>query len=328
MKEKILFLVIVLFCIVCSQKRNEDLYTVGILQVNDAPTLNTTRDGFIRALEDQGLENGKNIRLQIRNAFGDIPQLQRFAQEYVAQGVHMIVALSTPSLQAALHATRSIPIIFASVANPYRAGAGESANEHLSNVSGVSSRGPISQSLAFVKRLLPDVLRIGTLWTPSELNSNYYLELARESASDLGLEIIAVPIASASEVLLSAQVLINKRIDAIYQISDNTINEAFEAIGEVANENSIPLFGGFLLSTQAGACAAMGWDFFDMGYRAGQMAIKVKEGEDLSEIPFETMDRALLYINVEAAQKQGVEFPEEILKSVDKIVVFHNENIN
>ncbi len=257
-----------------------------------------------------------------------MPEIQRIAERFVRQKVDMIAAFSTTSLQAALHATRDIPIIFSSVANPYLAGAGASAEDHLNNVSGVSSLGPIKQSLDFIKEILPEVKRIGTLYTPSELNSNFYLELAIESAADLGLEMVAVPITNPSEVLLSAQVLINKKIDAIYQISDNTINDSFDALGEVAAENTLPLFGGFLLSTQLGACAAMGWDFFDMGKRSGKIAIRVKNGENPANIPFQFMTEVLLHINSSVAKSQGIEFSDEILKRADRILVSENNLSN
>jgi putative ABC transport system substrate-binding protein len=187
-------------------------------------------------------------------------------------------------------------------------------------VTGVSSAGPIKQSLAFIKDIIPNARRIGTLWTPYEINSNYYLEVARDTAAELGLDIVAVPIANSSEVLLSSQVLINKKIDVIYQISDNTINDSFEALGLVAAENNIPLFGGFLSSTKLGACASMGWDFFDMGYRTGKIALQIKNGDKPSDIPFQHMDNVLLYINLDTANKQGVEFPDEILKRADKVI--------
>jgi putative ABC transport system substrate-binding protein len=302
------------------KKDHKDLYTIGIFQVDDAPTLNEVRKGFLRALEDDGLVDGVNVRLIIRNGMGDIPEVQRIAQEFVGEKVDMIVALSTPSLQAALHASHQIPIIFSSVANPYLAGAGKSAQDHKANVSGVSSRGPIKESVVFLKEILPQAQRIGTLWTPAEINSAFYLELAREAASELGMEIVAIPIANKSEVLLTAQALVNKRIDAIYQISDNTINASFEAVGRVAEENGIPLLGGFLLSTHLGACAALGWDFFDMGYKAGLMALRVKNGESPGDIPFQYMDKIRLYLNLNAAKKQNVEFSEDVLKKADEII--------
>ncbi|MGD8538863.1 MAG: ABC transporter substrate-binding protein [Candidatus Aminicenantes bacterium] len=319
MKKTLICLLIALFFIASCQKESKSLYTIGIFQINDAPTMNVSRDSFIRALNDQGLRDGENVRLILRNAMGDIPEAQRLAQEFVSERVDMIVAFSTPCFQAAMHATRDIPIVFSSVANPYLAGARTSDENRVSNVAGVSSRGPIKESLSFIREVMPDAVRIGTLWTPSELNSGYYLELAKESANDHGFEIVTVPVTNASEVLLSTQVLINKNIDAIYQISDNTINAAFEAVGEVASENGVPLFGGHPYSTRLGACAALGWDFSEMGYKAGLIAIRVKNGEDPANIPFLYMNEVKLSLNLEAAQNQGILFSEDIRERADEI---------
>ena len=321
MRKAVFFVIFLLFinAVSCRQKQ-DDLYTFGVFQMNDVPHLNEVRRGFIQALENKGFFDGDNIRLVYRNALGNIPEVHRIAKELVKEDVDIMVAISTQSLQAALHTTKNTPIVFSSVANPYLAGAGKTADDHLENVTGVSSRGPIKQSLEFIKTVLPDVKRIGTIWTPSELNSEYYLDLVREGAEELGFEIAAVPIANKSEVLLSAQMLINKQIDAIYQISDNTINASFEAVGKVAEENGIPLFGGFLGSTELGACAALGWNFFDMGYQSGQIAIDVMKGANPGNIPFQYMEDVLLHINLPAAKKQGVYFSEEILALADKVI--------
>ncbi len=314
----LILLFVLLFC--SCQKEKPDLYTLGIFWFTDAPTLNDVRRGVQAALEDNGLFDKANIRLDLRNAKGSIPEAQKIAKELVEDEVDMIIVFSTPCLQAVLHATRTIPIVFSSVANPFLAGAGKSENDHLSNVTGISSRGPIKESLLFIKEVLPDVKIIGTLWTPSELNSGYYLELAREGAEELNLEIKAVSIASASEILLSAQVLINEKIDAIYQISDNTINASFEIIGRVAEENAIPLFGGFPPHTLNGACAAMGWDFYAMGYKAGQIALQVKNGSNPKDIPIQYMKEIKLHLNLEAARKQGIVFEDDIIERADEIV--------
>lgn len=316
--SSLILLFVLLFC--GCQKEKPDLYTLGIFWFTDAPTLNDVRRGVQAALEDNGLFDKANIRLDLRNAKGSIPEAQKIAKELVADEVDMIIVFSTPCLQAVLHATRTIPIVFSSVANPFLAGAGKSENDHLSNVTGISSRGPIKESLLFIKEVLPDVKIIGTLWTPSELNSGYYLELAREGAEELNLEIKAVSIASANEILLSAQVLINEKIDAIYQISDNTINASFEVIGRVAEENAIPLFGGFPPHTLNGACAAMGWDFYAMGYKAGQIALQVKNGTSPNDIPIQYMKEIKLHLNLEAARKQGIVFEDYIIERADEIV--------
>jgi len=320
MKKTFILLLSVSVLLLACSKKEEALYTIGIFQINDAPTMTVVRDAFIQALSDNGLRNGENVKLIVKNAMGDIPEAQRIAQSFVAQEVDMIVAFSTPCFQAALHASRDIPIVFSSVANPYLAVAGTSDENRFRNVTGVSSKGPIKETLTFIKDVLPEAHRIGTLWTPSELNSKFYLDLAIENADKLGMEIVAVPIANSSEVLLSTQVLINEKIDAIYQISDNTINAAFEAVGKLAGENGVPLFGGQPYSTRLGACAAMGWDFFDMGYKAGEIALRVKNGEDPASIPFQYMSDVKLNLNLEAAKKQGILFSEEIINRADEIL--------
>ncbi len=301
-------------------REEENLYTIGIFQVDDAPHLNSVREGFLRALEEAGLKDGVNIRLLIRNGMGNIPEVQSIAQEFVSYRVDLVVPISTPCLQAALHASSEVPIVFSSVAAPFLAGAGRSVDDHLPNVTGVSSRGPIKECLTFIKEVLPGVRMIGTLWTPSELNSKYYLDLTKEGAAELGLEVVAVPVHNKAGVLIAAQVLMNKKIDAIYQISDNTINASFEAVSRVADENVIPLFGGAVYHTRGGACAAMGWDFTDMGYKTGKIALRIKNGERPADIAIQYMSDIKLYLNLIAARKQGVEFPEGAFIRADEIL--------
>lgn len=324
-KARKLLLFFIAGCVLVSGCRRPEkpLYTIGYLQLVESMTNSDVRRGFIEALQDGGLKDGINVRLKILNALGDISQVQRIAQDFVTQNVDMIVAVSTPGLQAALIATQKIPIVFTSVANPYLTRAGVSPTAHLANVTGVMSDSavPIRRMLSFIREVLPRAKRIGTLWTPSERNSEYYLELVRAAAEELNVEIVAVPVTNSSEVLLAAQVLVNKKIDVIYQISDNTINASFEAIGKVAEENGLPLFGGFPMSTQVGACAAMGWDFYDMGYRSGQVAIRVKNGENPAGIPFQGMTSVKLHLNLKAAEKQGVKLSSEILQRASDIIV-------
>lgn len=320
MKQKVLLPFLLFLLLFGCSKKTEKLYTFGIFQITDSPTLIETRKGFIKALTDSGLRDGVNVRLEIRNAMGDMTEARRIAQQFVRERTDAIVALSTPCLQAALMASQKIPIIFSSVANPQLLGVGRSAEQHLRNVTGVASAGPVKQMLALIREVLPGARRIGTLWTPAELNSDFYLRVARENAAELGFEIIAVPVANATEVLFAAQLLLNEKVDVLFPISDNTINSSFESVGRVAEENGIPLFAGILVGARLGACAAMGWDFSEMGYRTGQIAIRVKNGEDPGRIPLQAMTRNHLILNLEAARKQGVKFPPAVIQRADEVI--------
>jgi putative tryptophan/tyrosine transport system substrate-binding protein len=302
------------------RKPAEKLFTLGIFQITDAPTLNEARKGFIQALMDNGLRDGVNVRLVVRNAMGDVTEARRIAQEFVDQRTDMIIALSTQCLQAAMMAAPRVPVIFTSVANPHLLGVGRTAENHSRNITGVASTAPIQQTLTLIREVLPGARKIGTIWTPAELNSEYYLQLLREEAGELGFEVVAVPVANVNEVLLSGQILLNKRVDLFFPISDNTINASFESLGRLARENAVPLFGGFPLFTRLGACAAMGWDFFEMGYKTGEIATRVKNGEDPGRIPIQSMSRVRLHLNLAAAKLQGVEFSPRVMGRADDII--------
>jgi len=316
----ILIILIPVISLACRPSSQNGVYRIGYFQLVDSMTAAEARRGFFQALQDSGLWPSESVEIEVRNALGEIPKVQEIAEDFVRKKKNLIVANSTPCLQAAIMATRHIPIVFMAVANPFLVNAGRTAENHLPNVTGVTSTGPIAQTLALIKEVLPMAKRVGTLWTPSELNSEYYLQLAREAAQNLGLEIVAVPVGSSQDVLVAAQILASKKIDCFFPISDNTINPAFPLVARVAEENTIPLFGSFLLAVRSGACAALGVDFFSMGYEAGKLVERIKKGEDPAKIPFVFPQEIKLYLNLVAARKQGITFPENILKMAQEII--------
>ena len=301
-------------------KESGRLYTLGIFQITDSPTLATLRKSFIQALAEAGYRDGINIRLEVRNAMGDVTEAQRIAREFVDTKVDAIVALSTPCLQAALMSTQKTPIIYSAVANPGLLESRGSGESRFRNATGVTSMGPVREMLALIREVMPGARRIGILWTPAELNSEHYLGVARQSAGSFGFEIVAVPVANGNEVLLSAQMLLNQKVDAIFPISDNTITSAFESVGRVAGENGVPLFAGILVGARLGASAALGWDFDEMGRMTAAIALRVKNGETPAGIPPVAMTRSRLFINLAAARRQGLSFSEAVLGRADEVL--------
>ena len=143
---------------------------------------------------------------------------------------------------------------------------------------GSSPRGPSARRWRLIRELLPKARRVGSLWTSSEINSEYYLDLAREAGAALGLEIVAVPVMGPHEIPASLQRLLNGRIDVLFPMSDNTLNSSFDVIGRAADENAVPLVASFLRSVEFGACASLGYDFYGMGLKTGRLAIRVMGG--------------------------------------------------
>ena len=301
----------------CS-KRSKDLYTIGVFQFNSNPLLDDAREGFTKALKDVGYENDINIRLDFKNAQGDISTSQLIARKFVQDEVDMICAISTPCLQSAINTTEKIPIIFGAIANPYRVGAGQDSVNHRANVTGASSPSPIRAGMRLLLEVMPDAKRVGTLWNPTEENSQYDIERARNISEELGLELVDLPVTASSDVLMSAQALAEKDIDAIFQIIDNVVCSSIESEVKVANEVHIPLFALDPRYTERGACVGIGWDYFKNGYKSGKLAVRVMNGEKPAEIPFQELEEVKLHINLKVAELQGVSFPKSILERADK----------
>jgi putative ABC transport system substrate-binding protein len=288
-------------------------YVIGIFQSVDSPTASEVRRGILQAFADAGLRDGRDIVVTIRIANNDIAEVQRIARELAAERVDLIMPLSTQALQAAILAARTAPIVFGAVAVPYLVGAGQSAGNHIRHVTGVVSTGPVRPTLALIREVLPKAKRVGSLWTSSEVNSEYYLDQARAAAAELGMEIVAVPVTGPHEIQASLQRLLNKKVDVLFPMSDNTLNSSFDIIGRAAEENVVPLFSSFLRSVEFGACAALGYDFYEMGIKTGRLAVRVKNGESPAGIPIQSMDEVKLYVNPGAAVRQGVVFPKGLL---------------
>jgi len=135
----------------------------------------------------------------------------------------------------------------------------------------------------------------------------------------MGLELVEAPITKADEVRKAAESLVGK-VDAIYGTPDDLAMSAFEKIAEVCNKNKIPLFGGEVECVQRGAVAAYNQDYFLIGYKAGEKAVRILNGENPGDIPSDLTKKYYLVVSLENAETQGITIPEELRKKVDKIL--------
>lgn len=300
-------------------EKSSGKYVIGVLLAYDSPTSTEVLKAIQAKLEEYQKMSGEKLELVVQKAHGQLALLPEQAKQLTRES-QLLVAISTPALQSAMIATENIPIVFSSVANPYIVRAGRTAVDHNPRVTGVCSTAPIRQVLELIKQVRPTVKKVGTIWTPSEINSEYYYELLKEAALNLDLEISSQPISGAQDIVQAVQTLVRDGIEVLFPVSDNTINANFNLLSRLAEENSLPLFAAFALGAEFGACASMGFDFGDIGIKTAEIIIRIKNGESPSRIPFQYIDRVRFKVNEEAAKKQGIKFPEAIIKKADRLV--------
>ncbi|OFW59185.1 MAG: hypothetical protein A2133_00310 [Actinobacteria bacterium RBG_16_64_13] len=291
-------------------------FTIGVTQIVSHPALDATVEGFKEAMAEQGFVEGKNVTYDLQNAQGEMPNASTIAQKFVGDGVDLILSVATPTSQAVVKATTTIPIVFAAVTDPVAAGLVTNPDAPEANVTGVSDMLPVQPHLDLIKKIVPNVKTIGLLYNAGEANSVALVEKEKAAAEAMGLKVVEATASSSSEVLAAAQSLVG-RVDAISVLTDNTVVSALESVVKVCQENKIPLIAGDTDSVKRGAVAALAFDYKDHGKQAGIVAAQILKGTLISKIAVQYAQNLQLAINQAAATAMGVTIPDDLKSEAD-----------
>lgn len=277
---------------------------IGVTQIMEHQSLDSARKGFIKALEKEGYGE-KNIEYQ--NAQGDFGTAQIIANSFKNDNKDLILAISTPSAQAAYNATKEIPIIITAVTDAKSSGlVGE-------NITGTSDAAPIYKQLEVAKKLLPQIKKVGVIYNTSEQNSQIQVEQVKEEGKKLGLEVVETGITNVTDMAIGLDTLLPK-VDILYTPTDNLVVSATPLVLEKANKAGKPVIGSVEDQVAQGALVTQGIDYEKLGYQTGEIAIRVLNGEKPNSIAIETLKETTLIINKKAAEKYNINMSNEILK--------------
>ena len=298
-----------------------DVPWLDVVQYVETPNAEISLEGVLEGLADAGMESGQDFNLRVQSAQGDIPTLISIVDALQSRDSALLLTLSTPALQTALRRDRGIPIVFGMVSNPFIVGAGTSDDDHVPTVSGAYLDQPIEEVLDVVGQLFPQAKKIGTLYTPAEINSEFNKDELAEAAERRGYELETVGINTASDVVDASIALASTRPDVWVQIADNLIASSFPAVMTAANRQNIPVITFSPSAAPYGPLIILGRDYFDAGVQAGLIAARVLNGEPVADIPFRATTELTYILNFEGAQAFGITFP------ADLIALANNEGI-
>ncbi|MBT2638869.1 ABC transporter substrate-binding protein [Bacillus sp. ISL-39] len=303
-----------------SGDKKEKTVTIGITQIVEHPSLDAAREGFIEALKDAGYEEGKNLKFDYQNAQGDMNNNASIAQKFVSDKNDLILAIATPSAQAAVQATKDIPVLFTAITDPVGAELVQSMEKPGGNATGTTDTHPdaIQNTIAAIKKFIPNAKKVGIIYNNGESNSVVNVKNAKEALEAEGLEAVETTISASSEVKQAAESLVG-RVDVLYIPKDNTVVAALESVITVANDKDIPMFVGEGDSVKRGAFASYGLDYHDLGYTTGKMAVEILKGKKPGDIPVGYPENLELVINKKAAEEEGITLTEDMIKDA-KIV--------
>jgi putative tryptophan/tyrosine transport system substrate-binding protein len=272
-------------------------------------------NGIWDGLKEQGFEKDKNLTVLTSHANAEISQIPMLIQNYVSQGVDVIMTMTTPVLTAACSAARNSKVVFTYCYDPIAAGAGTSFTSHLPNVTGVGSFPPVEKTVDLIKRLIPGVKSVATVYNNAEANSVKVISVGREEFKKAGLKLEEVTANNTSEVFQAAQVACYRNVQALWITGDNTALQSFDAIVKAAKAAHMPLIINDPEFTARGAVACVGLGWYPPGKAGGILAARVLKGENPANIPIQEVAEQKLVINQQVAKDLKLTFPDDIIKA-------------
>lgn len=289
-------------------------YVIGIGQFAEHGSLDNCREGFLKGLAAEGIEEGKNLEVLYENAQTDGGTSSQIIDSFVAKKVDMICAIATPMAQTAYSGARKedIPVIYTAVTDPVLAELAAEDGTPAGEITGTSDKLPVEKQLEMIRTLLPDAKTIGIMYSTSEINSAATIEEYKAAAPDYGFEIVESGISSAADIPLATDTLLEK-VDCLNNLTDNTVVSSLPIILDKAAKKNIPVFGSEIEQVKIGCLAAVGLDYVSLGEQTGKMAAQVLKGEKkASEMKFEVIAEAAFYGNSQVAENLGITIPESL----------------
>ena len=310
-----------------SSKKGEDTkkvdnkeVKVGVLQLLSHPALDQIYKGLEDGLKKEGYEVGKNLKIDLQNAQGDQSNLASMGQKLVTDNNDILVGITTPATLSLSNATKDKPIIMGGITYPVEAGLIKTEDKPGNNITGVSDRTPIKQQLEIMKKVLPNMKKVGILYTASEDNSVKQAQEAEKLAKELGLEVKVSTVANTNDIQQVTESLASQT-DAIFVPIDNTIASAMATVVKVTDAKKIPVFPSADTMVADGGLLGLGVDQYQIGVETAKVVAKVLKGADTKDMPIVLANEGVIYLNEAKAKQLGIEIPKEIkdkAKVVDK----------
>ena len=292
--------------------------SVAATAIVEHPALDSVRDGVQAALKEAGY-SGDNLKWQYQTAQGNTATAAQIARKFVGDRPDAIVAIATPSAQAVVASTKSVPVVFAAVTDPVAAQLVRSWEPSGSNVTGVSDELELDRQMELVKRVLPDAKRVGIVYNPGEANSVVVVERLRKLLPEMGLTLVEAAAPRSVDVGSAARSLVGK-VDVIYTNTDNNVVSAYESLVKVGMDTKTPLIASDTDSVKRGAIAALGIDYYQHGVQAGELVVRLLKGEEPGSIAPQKTAELSLFINRSAAAAQGVTLSQELIDSAAEVI--------
>ena len=280
----------------CGAAKDDGVTRIAIVQQLDHSSLDEIR----AAIEAEF--DATNFEVKVFNGQNDASVLNQIGARVVADGYDVIIPIATLAAQCMATAAEGtgIPVIYAAVSDPEGAGL-----TGLSKVTGTSDALNTAFILDMMLALQPDVTCVGLLYSNSEDNSAVPIAEAKAYLEGKGITYLEKTGNTTDEIVTAATALVD-RCDAVFTPTDNAVMAAETAVAEILNAAGIPHYTGADSFVFAGAFAACGVSYTELGTKTAQMAMEVLQSGAVGD--FHVMEGGIITVNKETAAALGLDY--------------------
>jgi putative ABC transport system substrate-binding protein len=304
-----------------ARAQQASLPVVGFLNSASAQGYASMAAAFKQGLKESGYSDGRNVTIEYRWADDNNERLPAFAADLASRRVDVIFA-NSPSIAAALAATKTIPIIFNSGDDPVRLGFVASLNRPGGNATGVTifSNELAARRLDFLRELVPHSKSIAVLINLDFGPSARFRADVEAAARALGLAAPTLQASNPGEIETAFNNLAQTRPDALLVGPGPFLDSHRELLVFLAAKISIPAGYETRASALAGGLVSYGADVGDAYRQAGVYAGRILKGEKPADLPVLQATKLELVINLKTAKALGLDLPAKILAVADEVV--------
>jgi putative tryptophan/tyrosine transport system substrate-binding protein len=310
--------------LVSPARAQEPRRVIGVLTAFDFPNLFSAvgMPAFVEGLKDAGFVEGRNINIEIRQvADGHYDRLPSLAAELVGRDVAAIFAADLPSAFAAKAATRTIPIVFASGADPVKVGLVDSLSRPTGNLTGIT----VVMSLLGPKRveLLHEVLPVNTialLANPGNVNIKTDEPEIRAAADRLKQHLEVLTASTEGDLDAAFATMVQHRVGSLIVMPDPFFISRGKQFVALAARHAMPAIYPTRIFTDLGGLMSYGGNLVDLYRQAGIYVGKILSGAKPADFPIQQSTKVELIINLMTAKALGLTIPPIFLARADEVI--------
>jgi len=296
------------------------VFRVGFLHFGHASTWENRVEALRRGLRDLGYIEGTNVVIEFRST-ETMEQLAELATELVRSNVDLIFAPSSTETEVVRKATDTIPIVFATHADPVGLGHVASLSRPGGNITGLSGLGAdlAVKALEILKDAVPHAARFAVFLTPSAPWHHSFLQSAKAAGAKLGVEVHTAPVQIIKDLDAAFEIAARERVDAIF-VQPTSLSRAYRVpMAQLALKYRLPSMFGGREYVEAGGLMSYAADYVDLTRRAATYIDKIFRGTKPADLPVELASKYLLVINLTTAKKLEINLPW-FLQRADEII--------